>query len=65
MEALPETLQGPSHFRRKSGHPSARHMLHLRFTALVPKSARGVFSDTAAGIAAVSKIAETLRISGG
>ncbi len=36
---------------------------HLRFAKLVPKAARGVFSDTAAGIAAVSILPEFYAIS--
>ena len=37
---------------------------HLRFAKLVPKAARGVFSDTAAGIAAVSILPIFIVISG-
>ncbi|WP_296676571.1 hypothetical protein [Novosphingobium sp.] len=40
--------------RRQSDLLTARHSLHLRFAALDPKIACGVFSDAAAGIAARS-----------
>ena len=42
-------------FRAAAIRPTAaRHSLHLRFAKVVPKNARGVFSDAAAGIAAAS-----------
>ncbi|MDE2411510.1 MAG: hypothetical protein KGM18_07020 [Sphingomonadales bacterium] len=40
--------------RRRGDLLTARHSLHLRFAALDPKIACGVFSDAAAGIAARS-----------
>jgi len=40
--------------RRRSDLLTARLSLHLRFAALDPKIACGVFSDAAAGIAARS-----------
>ncbi len=40
--------------RGRSDRLTARHSLHLRFARHVPKNARGVFSDAAAGIAASS-----------
>ena len=42
-------------FRAAAIRPTtARHSLHLRFAKSIPKNFRGVFSDAAAGIAAVS-----------
>ena len=44
--------------------PAARHSLHLRFARPIPGNLRGVFSDTAAGIAAVSRLCFPLLSSG-
>jgi hypothetical protein len=54
----------PLPFRRKNGQRQRATHKHLRFAKLVPKAARGVFSDTAAGIAAVSILPDFCLISG-